>query len=332
MLTALFGGAAMLLVLGSASNRWVFMLSVFVFALLSDMYRPAAAAMVADVVRVDRRHHAFALMYISINLGFAIAPPVGGLLAEYSFQWLFWGDALTMALYGVIVFARIPETLPRRASPVGAVGDASPPPVQAFTYMVRDVPFLVFCLATLLTALVFMQGFSTLPIYLRQSGLSNLEFGLLMSINGSLIFLLQLPMTQWLGRFNAMSVVIVGGILISLGYGLNAVGTGLWFFAISIAIWTSGEILQAPFTQSIVTALAPTALRARYMGVFNMCFATALTIGAPLGGAVLNRYGATTLWSSAFAIALIAVFLYLSIRPVITARHVEATRVETAAR
>ncbi len=324
MLTALFGGAAMLLVLGNVGNRWAFMGSVFVFAVLSDMYRPAAAAMVADLVQIDRRHHAFALMYISINLGFAIAPPVGGLLAEYSYQWLFWGDALTTALFGIIVLVRIPETLPRKIAPLDVGSATLTHTPKAMAHIARDVTFLVFCLSTLLMALVFMQGFSTLPIYLRQSGLSNVQYGLLMSINGALIFILQLPMTQWLGRFNAMSVVIAGGILIAIGYGLNAVGTGLLFFAMTIAIWTIGEILQAPFTQSIVTTLAPVELRARYLGVFNMCFATALTIGAPLGGTVLNHYGATILWSGAFVVALTAVALYLLIHPAITARHIEA--------
>ena len=325
MLTALLGGAAMLLVLGNVGNRWAFMTSVFVFALLSDMYRPAASAMVADLVKIDRRPHAFALMYISINLGFAIAPPVGGLLAEYSYQWLFWGDALTMALYGVIVLVSIPETLPRQSPAPDADADA-PPPAKAMAHIARDIPFLLFCLATLFMALVFMQGFSTLPIYLRGNGMSNVQFGLLMSINGALIFLLQLPMTQWLGRFNAMSVVITGGVLIAIGYGLNAVGTGLAFFALTIAIWTIGEILQAPFTQSIVSSLAPVDLRARYMGIFNMCFATALTIGAPLGGAVLSRYGPTVLWGGAFAVAMLAVSLYVLIHPAITARHTAASR------
>ena len=93
------------------------MVSVWVFAIVADMYRPAASAMLADLVPIDRRPHAFALMYIAINLGFAIAPPIGGILAEYSFQWLFWGDALTMLVYGAIILAVINESMPQRDTP-----------------------------------------------------------------------------------------------------------------------------------------------------------------------------------------------------------------------
>ncbi|WP_372896869.1 MFS transporter, partial [Stieleria sp.] len=110
MLLALFGGAAILLLLSTVTNRWLFMLSVGVFALVADLYRPAAAAMIADLVSIDRRPHAFALMYISVNLGFAIAPPIGGLLAGYSFEWLFWIDAASMIAYGGIIALTIEET------------------------------------------------------------------------------------------------------------------------------------------------------------------------------------------------------------------------------
>ena len=103
MLSALFGGGCVLVLLAELENRWAFMGAVGLFALVTDMYRPAAAAMIADVVSVNRRAHAFALMYIAINLGFAVAPPLGGWLADFSFRWLFWADALTMFGAGIVV-------------------------------------------------------------------------------------------------------------------------------------------------------------------------------------------------------------------------------------
>ena len=95
MLLALFGGAAVLLLMGSITNPWLFMITVGVFGLVMDMYRPAASAMIADVVPAARRPHAFALMYISVNLGFAIAPIVGGFIAEYSFKLFVHGPTLS---------------------------------------------------------------------------------------------------------------------------------------------------------------------------------------------------------------------------------------------
>ncbi|MCS7468944.1 MFS transporter [Stieleria sp. ICT_E10.1] len=321
MLLALFGGAAILLFLSTVTHRWLFMLSVGVFALVADLYRPAAAAMIGDLVSIDRRPHAFALMYISINLGFAIAPPIGGLLAGYSFEWLFWIDAASMIMYGGIIALTIEETHPRRVS---VEAEPSRSPRASWIVSVRtiglDLPFLSFCISTLLIALVFVQGLSTLPIYIRQLGYSNLQFGLLMSVNGLLIVVLQLPLTHWLSRFNAMTIVLIGGVLISIGFGLTATGSGLVFVAVCIAIWTLGEILQAPFNQAIVTDMAPDELRGSYLGIFTMCYASALTIGAPIGGAVLYRFGPTTLWTGTFVVAMMAVAVYGLIYASVTRR------------
>ncbi|MCO8122440.1 MFS transporter [Stieleria sp. TO1_6] len=320
MLFALFGGAALLIVLSLVTNRWLFMLSVGAFALVADLYRPAAAAMIADLVSVDRRSHAFALMYISVNLGFAIAPPVGGLLAGYSFEWLFWIDAISMAVYGIIIVFAIAETRPSSKSLGMHRAEPEQPLWDSVGRIVRDTPFMLFCFAMLMISLVFVQGMSTLPIYVRQSGYSNFQFGLLMSVNGVLIFLLQLPLTHWLSRFQAMTVVVTGGFLIALGFGLTTFHSGIGgnglqfaFIALCIAVWTLGEILQAPFQQAIVTEMAPDDLRGRYLGVFGMGHGLALTIGAPVGGAVLYRFGAPVLWLGALLIAAAASGLLLLI-------------------
>ncbi|PAY18583.1 hypothetical protein CKO51_15505 [Rhodopirellula sp. SM50] len=144
--------------------------------------------------------------------------------------------------------------------------------------------------------------------------------GSLMSVNGLLIVVLQLPLIHWLSRFNAMTIVLIGGVLISIGFGLTAAGTGLVFVGACIAIWTLGEILQAPFKQAIVTDMAPDELRGSYLGLFTMCYASALTIGAPIGGTVLYRFGPTMLWMGTFLVAMIAVAVYVAIYASVTRR------------
>jgi MFS family permease len=317
MLLSLFGGAATLMAVGNAVDRWAFMASVGCFALVTDMYRPAASAMVADFVPVHRRPHAFALLYISMNLGFALAPPLGGLLAGISYQLLFYADALSMCLFGTIILLTIPESLGGRAV---ASAEAPITARRALAVVSADRTFLLFCTATFLVATVLMQCMSTLPIYLRHSGLSHLQFGLLMSINGIMIFLLQLPVTHWLSRFPAMKIMTVGGLLIGIGFGLCAIPGGIGFFALTVMVWTSGEILQAPFYQAIVTDLAPQRLRASYLGIFGLSFSLALSIGAPLGGWVLRTHGAAALWLGAFSVAMIAAGLFAAVAAPVTAR------------
>jgi MFS family permease len=334
MLIALIGGAAMLVVVGLQENRWAFMAAVGVFSALAEMYRPAASAMIADIVSIEQRAHAFALMYIAINLGFAIAPTLGGILASYSFQWLFLGDATTMSIYGLIVLLMIKETLPSgdkvndgRDLDADSISQARVTLREATRHAIGDVPFLGFCLATFLISLVFMQCMSTLPIYIRESGYTNLQFGLLMSINGILIFVLQLPMTHYLSRFNAMSVVLVGGVLVTIGFGMTGLGIGFLFLTLTICIWTLGEILQSPFKHAIITQLAPVQMRGRYLGIYSMSYALALTIGAPAGGEILTRLGPQRLWAVAAVVATLSVVVYALIHRGVSSRMLAAEAV-----
>lgn len=316
MLSALFGGAGVLCVMSELREPGAFMLSVGVFGLLSDMYRPACSAMFGDLVDVERRPHAFGLFYISINLGFAIGPPLGGVLAGWSFRWLFLGDALTTAVCGLIILLFISESRPgSAASPEShdeSSGSADSVPLREATmHIIRDRTFVVLCFATVLSAIVFMQGTTTLPIHMQATGMDEIQFGLVIGINGLLIFLCQLPVTHALAPFNRMKVIILGEIFVAVGFGLTALADSIPFFALTIVIWTMGEMMHAAFGQTIITDLAPLKLRGRYMGVFSMTFAIALMIGAPLGGWVLEHFGAVVLWTGGGLLGSVSVALHI---------------------
>ena len=78
MVFSLMGAAAILLVFGWLTSRWSIMVGLLGFSLVSEMYRPAASAMIADLTDPDRRAHAYGLMYVAINMGFAVAASIGG--------------------------------------------------------------------------------------------------------------------------------------------------------------------------------------------------------------------------------------------------------------
>ncbi|MEZ6059229.1 MAG: MFS transporter [Planctomycetaceae bacterium] len=343
MLLSMFGGAGMLVLLGQLTERWSFLAAMFGFAMLSELYRPAASAMIGDVVEPLRRPYAFGLLYISVNLGFAFAPPIGGLLAGYSlFQLLFLLDALTAAVFGLVIVFYIRETLPApdiaatsepasdTSSPGTAVPDIpatgtrsseaamtsglshpmSPAWVRSTREILSDTPFVMLCLATLLTTSVFVQAFSTLPMYLRQLGYSETEFGFMISVNGIMIVVLQLPLTHLLSRFNRIAVIMAGELLLAVGFGLTGFASTKSAVIACIIVWTLGEIAQAAFKQSVVSDMSPKEYRGRYMGVFGMCHAVGLTIGAPLGGEIYARHGAQVLWPGCSLVVLASVAIY----------------------
>lgn len=331
MLFALYGAAALLVLLGLIQHKWIFLFLILILSLCVEMYRPAASAMMGDLVGPDERPLAFGLMYIAFNLGFAVAAPIGGLLAERSFQLLFFGDALTTALYGTIILLFVRETLPSKAE---AALDTNLPQrnvragwAEAIAYMKTDITFQMFAVACLLTSVVFMQAFSTLPIYLNQLGYSKEHVGWLLATNGILIVFCQIPVTQLMNRFHRVLVICLGEILIAIGFGLTTFAETSLMFLLTIVVWTMGEVVQAAFKQSFVADLAPAEMRGRYMGVFSLCHAVGLSFGAPLGGRVLQRLGPTALWSGCFVVVAIASVIYFLVYLRLNQQKAQATSV-----
>lgn len=366
MLISLTGGAIILALFGHVSGRWAILAAILAFALVIDMYRPAASAMIGDLCEPGQRSYAFGLVYIAINLGFWVGATVGGLVVRVSYLWLFYGDALTSLLYAGIIALFIRETLPRRAgrrgfpvlvdsepapaAPVsdaanagavpasaghgaasksvaapsqGSSGEKGPAPAAgaqavpltaAIGHMWRDTPFVVYCAGCLIGGLVFMQGMSTLPLYMKSLGIGADSYSRVISLNGAMIALGQLPLTAFLARFDRLRLMAAASVMIGAGFGMTALAGPVWQFALTVIVWTLGEMMQASFSQAIVADMAPAELRGRYMGVFSMCFSSAVTLGAPLGGQVLDRFGGHALWAGCLGASLVAAGLFLAAR------------------
>lgn len=351
MVFALLSGTVMLLVLSTISVVSLFMGAVLVFAMLGETYRPAAQAMIADITTPEQRTHAFSLLYVAINLGFAIGPALGGSIAVYSFTWLFYGDALTCAAFAVMIVIGIRETLPGRsktlnpnknnvlarstsaishepqestvqAADTGQAGERETPaddePAQvsfstALAHMLRDTTFLALCFGGFAMGLLYMQAMSTFPLYLQSLGMDVQVYGFIISFNGAMIVLLQLPLTHWMQGRDRGRLLVLAALLTATGFAFKASAYSEPTFIVTVIIWTFGEMMHFPLLAPIVTELAPANMRARYMGVFGMTFSGANMIGAPIGGLVLEYYGGTALWLGGASLGLIAAVLYNSV-------------------
>ena len=332
MLASLLGCAVVLMLFGYLRSPYAIIASLILFAALADMYRPAAAAMIGDLVPAAQRPYAFGLMYFAINLGFPFGTVFGGMLAAHWFRGLFWIDALTAVTYAAIILIYISETLPNRKppDPTSDGTESARPNVQVETgaadgraaarQILRDRPFIIFCLGSLLLGIIYVQSFSTLPIFMRSHGLDVEVFGRLIAINGIMIVLIQIPLTAWMKRYNRATFVYLAAGITGLGFGATALCDSTAFFALTIMIWTMGEIMFAPFSHAIVTDMAPVAYRARYMGVFTMCFASANMLGAPLGSLVLGLGGGAVLWGGTLVLGMLSAVLFASIHRQISAK------------
>ena len=64
----------------------------------------------------------------------------------------------------------------------------------------------------------------------------------------------------------------------------------------TVLVWTTGEMLTAPFAASYAAGRAPQGSAGRYMGVFSLVFSVAHMVG-PVGGLlVYEHWGPHVVW------------------------------------
>lgn len=305
-------GSGGMLFLGFAREPAWIAVAAFTLGILGELYRPAVSAAVADVVPPRDRTRAYGLLYWVVNLGFAIALPVAGLMVRYGYQLLFIADAITTFVYGCIIWLLVPETRPVR--PAGGSGGLQlRATAAALLAPFRDPVFLAFGLPIFAVALMFFQGQMALPLDLGRRGLSETQFGLVLGVNGVLIVVLQPFTGRLVGTVRRSTVLALAAVLTGVGFGLHALSANMALAALAVCVWTLGEIAQAPVAPTVVADLAPPEVRGSYQGAYHMLWGLASSIAPALGGQVLGRAGATTLWLGCLVLGVAAALWHLAI-------------------
>jgi MFS family permease len=307
---SMFSGAAMMLLLSQARSFPLIVLLTALTGLTNELYRPASAALLADVVPPGRRLTAFATLRVAFNAGFAFGPATAGFLAVCGYFWLFAGDAATSALFGLVVLL----AMPRGAR--GAQDNAGWN--EALRVLLHDRKLHQLLLANFAVALVFFQMCSTFSLYVTHLGFSAAVYGAIVSLNGALVVLFELPLTTITRRYPMRRVMAAGYLLAGIGFALNAIALSVPALVACMLVFTLGEITMAPTASAYLADLAPPPMRGRYMGVAGLTWALALIIG-PWTGMKLFTLHPAAYWLvcgalGVFAAAVISVPLPPALR------------------
>jgi MFS family permease len=73
-------------------------------------------------------------------------------------------------------------------------------------------------------------------------------------------------------------------------------GSTAAFAALTIGVWTVGEMLSLPMLNAVVAGRATAANQGRYMGLYTMAYSVAFIIAPVSGTRIYETFGATVLW------------------------------------
>jgi len=302
---SMFSSASSMLLLSQADSLVAIILLTALTGLTTELYRPASSALLADIVTPEQRITAFAAFRWSLNAGWAFGPATAGFLADYSFKWLFIGDAITSTLFGILAWFTLPHGL-------RAIGESASW-ATAWRVMRHDRRFHALLLAQFFISLVFLQMSSTFGLHVTSAGFTPRDYGLLISLNGVLIVFFELPLTMHTRRWPTRATIAFGYVLVGLGFALAGWAKTIPMLTLVVIVFTIGEMIAMPVASAFIVGGVRPEMRGRYMGAYGLVWALGLTLG-PSTGVRLHASEPLLLWGACGVLGIIAAMLILKVK------------------
>jgi MFS family permease len=312
-------------VMGLLPSPRLFVPLLVAFGFIADLYRPAASAVIGDLLPSSERATGFAGLRMAVNLGWASGTALGGLLADWDWRLLFLGDGLTTLAYAVLVYFMIPETRPAASIPVAphAASEASEAPGperlpsrkagrRQSTSPFADAVFLESVAVSFLFTLIFCSHLVVLPLTVTQSaGYPAVVFGLMAALNGVLVALFEITIVAKLRRFRRLRLAALGYALAAAGFGMIGLVMHWAWFLLAVLVFTLGEILSAPQQMAFIADWAPPEARGRYLSLYQATWSIAFAVNPALTLPLHKALGERWFWGLMPLVALPGVIVLL---------------------
>lgn len=264
--------------------HYVWFLTIMGFG--SGIVIPVMFALVGSVWPEGGRK-GFNAIYLAQNLGVAVGPAVGGIIADTSFDYLFVSNLVLYIGFFLLASISYRNMVPKmeKNKEKGVVVDQTSNRASMYSLLIISGGFL-------LTWVAYSQWASTLSTYIQQQGISLKEYSLLWTINGLLIILLQPIISPIVQKYEKQIKVqlIMGISIMMMSFIVIIFADSFKIFAISMIILTIGEIFVWPAVPTIANMLAPEGKGGSYQGIVNSIGSIGRMIGPLFGGLIVDLY------------------------------------------
>lgn len=303
---SLFLTGILFVILQYVSTLAGFCIGIFLVMLVADTFRPAIFVAMSAYSTQENKTRSVTLVRLAINLGFTAGPAIGGLIiANIGYSGLFWVDGITCVL-AVILMTQVLH--PRKSKPLDDVKVENPVSVY------KDKPFWIFFIAMAIFGFVFLQYFSTMPLFYRDIfALKEYEIGMLLGLNGLIIVLLEMPLIKWLENTGKSKVylMMIGLVLTGLSFVTVLVSPWIGVLTIGMIFMTVGEMIAFPFSNSFVIDRAKKGKQGEYMALYVISMSISHVFGHNVGLHMIDYFGFYTTWTVISILSLVGVFILI---------------------
>jgi predicted MFS family arabinose efflux permease len=284
-------------------------IGMFVLMIIADMFRPAMFVSIGAYAKPENRTRALTLVRLAINLGFAAGPALGGLIImTIGYNGLFWIDGGTCIIAILFFWIKVKEKKKT------AYRDKAHPGEILTHSVFKDKPFWIFLFSCMVSGILFFQIFTTIPLYHKeQFNLTEFKTGLLLTLNGLIIFFMEMPLVSYVERNNIskVKVVALGCFFMAVSLFLMLINSWAGILIIMMMFMTFGEMFVFPFSNSFAMSRAPKGHEGRYMAIFTMSYSTAHILSAEAGMDMIRLFSYQTNWFFMGTLGVIGVLLFI---------------------
>lgn len=301
-LFTLFGGGLMFILLGQVHSYPLICVFTFLLSMVNEAFRPANSSSIAFYSTSENRTRSYSLNRLAINLGWAVGASIGGLVAAFDYELLFWVDGVTNILAAGLLFYFLRPNIQIKKEEVKE--EVVPEVMSAY----KDKTYLWFLVLMTLFSSCFVQLFTTIPKYFRDDMLLNEKYiGLIMAINGIIIVAIEMVLVYTLEKKNKNTQwIIIGLVMCACSYlSLLIPGNAKFISLVMILFITVGEIMAMPFMNVFWLQRANDKNRGQYAALYTISWGIGNTLGPFLISALVD--------SSSFKVAFIVLGFILCV-------------------
>ncbi|UFJ42013.1 MFS transporter [Brevibacillus humidisoli] len=311
-----------------ARSTIMLLLLSIVRGLAASFFATISKALMGDLTPEEKRFRVFSNRYLAINLGYSIGPVVGAFLGISGSALTFFLTAAIFLLYALVLPLLFSRYLSGRESAESTADDEPLSVAHVWSVVRNDGALLMFVLGGVMLMTVHGEVSVPLSQYLQKDFVDGVKlFGLLMSVNGLTVLLIQVWLTRWSERFSLFRRMVMGSLLLSAGAVVFAFAQGWISFIVAMFVFTLGEILLVPAEYAQIDQITPPGMRGTYYGAQGFS-ELGNFLGPWLGGMLLSAFGGTTMFLVLALISLASLLCFARGRKLYEMRKKQAGAVK----
>jgi MFS family permease len=290
----------------SQANTYIgFLIPMTIMGACMPFYAIGSDAMMADIIPIEKRSTGYSILRMTNNAGIAIGPIIGGFLITKSYSLAFYGAAMAMFVYSIILMFFSHETLPPTKDKDQKKTFLDN--IREYKLVLKDRYYVGFVAAVAFGMIAPLMMWTLLALYTKTYySIPESQYAWLPVTNALMCVFVQYFVTMVTRKQRTPLIIALGMFLYALGVGsvsLMSTFTGFW---ISMVIMTFGELTLIPTGTAFAASRAPDAMRGRYMSVYWLTWGLARAAAPIIGGLLNDAISPKAIWYGGFTFGILS--------------------------